>query len=48
MNRKTIKIAKKFDKRIKVAIDAERIIIFGSGARGDNFNRSDFDFINSE
>ena len=45
MDQATIKIANKFASRVKRAYSPERIILFGSRARGDNFNTSDFDFI---
>ena len=45
MDKKSIEIAKKFASRIKKEIEAEKVILFGSRARGDNFQRSDFDFL---
>lgn len=45
MDTTTTKIANKFAARIKKAYSPERIILFGSRARGDNFKTSDFDFI---
>ena len=45
MDQATTKIANKFASRIKKAYSPERIILFGSRARGDNFKTSDFDFI---
>ncbi len=45
MDKETNRIAKKFAKKIKKVIDTEKIILFGSRARGDNFKNSDFDFI---
>jgi predicted nucleotidyltransferase len=45
MDRKTIAIAKKFAARIKKVYKPEKIILFGSRVRGDNFKTSDFDFI---
>ena len=45
MDQTTTKIANKFASRIKKAYSPERIILFGSRARGDNFQTSDFDFI---
>ena len=45
MDRKTSEIAKKFAKKVKKAWRAEKILLFGSRARGDNFKKSDFDFI---
>ena len=45
MDRDTAKIAKKFARRIKKVYSPEKVILFGSRARGDNFKGSDFDFI---
>jgi hypothetical protein len=45
MDKETTKIAKKFVKKIKKIYSPEKIILFGSRARGDNFRKSDFDFI---
>ena len=45
MDRATTKVASKFASRIRKAYSPERIILFGSRARGDNFRSSDFDFI---
>ncbi|OFV92515.1 MAG: hypothetical protein A3H28_04630 [Acidobacteria bacterium RIFCSPLOWO2_02_FULL_61_28] len=45
MDQATTKIASKFASRVKKAYSPERIILFGSRARGDNFKTSDFDFI---
>ena len=45
MDKGTAKIAAKFASRIRKVYRPERIILFGSRARGDNFNSSDFDFI---
>ena len=45
MDRESAKIAKKFAVKIKKAYSPEKIILFGSRARGDNFKSSDFDFI---
>ena len=45
MHKATAKIATKFASRIKKAYTPEKIILFGSRARGDNFKTSDFDFI---
>ena len=45
MDRKTVAIAKKFAARIKKVYSPEKIILFGSRVRGDNFKTSDFDFI---
>lgn len=45
MGEQSILIAKKFVKKIKEDIKIERVILFGSRARGDNLKGSDFDFI---
>jgi len=45
MDRETAKVAKKFAMKIRKAYSPEKIILFGSRARGDNFRTSDFDFI---
>ena len=45
MDKATTKIANKFASRIRKAYSPERIILFGSRARGDHFQGSDFDFI---
>jgi len=45
MDRATAKVASKFASRIRKAYAPDRIILFGSRARGDNFKTSDFDFI---
>lgn len=45
MDRDTAEIARKFASRIRKDFAPERIILFGSRARGDNFKTSDFDFI---
>lgn len=45
MDRKTTTVAKKFAARIKKAYAPERVILFGSRARDEHFNTSDFDFI---
>ncbi len=45
MDKETVKIAEKFASKIRRVYNPERIILFGSRARGDNFKTSDFDFI---
>lgn len=45
MDRDTTKIAKKFSQKMRKVFHIERLILFGSRARGDNFITSDFDFI---
>lgn len=45
MDRETVAIARRFAKNIKKMYKPEKIILFGSRARGDNFKTSDFDFI---
>ncbi len=44
MDRETIEIAKRFAKRLR-KFEPEKIILFGSRARGTHFKHSDFDFI---
>ena len=45
MDKETVKIAKNFAAKVRKAYSAEKIILFGSRAREDNFKSSDFDFI---
>lgn len=45
MDKETAKISKSFAERIKKEFNAEKILLFGSRARNDNFKTSDFDFI---
>lgn len=45
MDRETAELAKKFASKLRKGIAPEKIILFGSRARGDNFKSSDFDFI---
>lgn len=45
MDKKAIKVANNFLKKIKKDFSVKKFILFGSRARGDNFNTSDFDFI---
>lgn len=45
MDRETTTIAKRFAAHIKKVYKPEKIILFGSRAREDNFRTSDFDFI---
>lgn len=45
MDKKTIRIAKKFALKIRKLFDIKKFILFGSRARGDHFEKSDFDFI---
>lgn len=45
MDRETAKMAKKFAAKIRKAYSPEKVLLFGSRARGDNFKQSDFDFI---
>ena len=42
---KTDKIVREFVKRVKGGFGAEKIIFFGSRARGDHLATSDYDFI---
>lgn len=45
MDQKTLVTAKHFAKRLKAKMNVNRLILFGSRARGDNFVTSDFDFV---
>ena len=45
MDKQSIKIARKFGKKIKKKFDVQNLILFGSRARGDNLKHSDYDFI---
>jgi len=45
MDRETLVTAKRFAKALKRRLNVERLILFGSRARGDNFVTSDFDFV---
>ncbi|MBS3099397.1 nucleotidyltransferase domain-containing protein [Candidatus Pacearchaeota archaeon] len=45
MDKQSAKIAKEFSKRIKKKFGVQKLILFGSRARGDNFKNSDYDFI---
>jgi predicted nucleotidyltransferase len=45
MDKKSIKVAKKFLNKIKDKFSIEKLILFGSRARGDNFEESDYDFL---
>ena len=45
MDKQSIKVAKKFGKKIKRKFDVKNLILFGSRARGDNLKYSDYDFI---
>jgi len=45
MDRQTSVIAKRFARAVKKHIDVDRLILFGSRARGDNFVTSDCDFV---
>ena len=45
MDRQTSVIAKRFARALKKHIDVDRLILFGSRARGDNFVTSDYDFV---
>ena len=44
-NKKTLNILKKHLKFLKKTFNPEKIILFGSRARGDNLEESDFDLI---
>lgn len=45
MDKKTNQIAKKFASKIKKKFRIQKILLFGSRAKGDHFINSDFDFI---
>jgi len=45
MDRETLVTANRFAKALKRRLNVERLILFGSRARGDNFVTSDFDFV---
>lgn len=45
MDRKTAEIAKKFATKVRKDFETDKIILFGSRARGDYFKSSDYDFI---
>ena len=45
MDKETAEISKRFAEKLKKEINPEKILLFGSRARGDNFKTSDFDFI---
>ncbi|MCA9487980.1 MAG: nucleotidyltransferase domain-containing protein [Nanoarchaeota archaeon] len=45
MDKKSIRIAKEFGKRLKNKFNVGGLILFGSRAREDFFSSSDFDFI---
>lgn len=45
MDSETSRIAGRFAMRIKKAYAPARVLLFGSRARGNNFKKSDFDFI---
>lgn len=43
--KKNLKEIESFLKRVKKEIETEQVILFGSRARGDDWKRSDYDFI---
>lgn len=45
MDKKTSGLVKKFAKKVKKNYPNSKIILFGSRARGDSFEKSDFDFV---
>lgn len=45
MDKKTAQIAKRFAFKVRKRYSPVKIILFGSRARGDYLNRSDFDFL---
>ncbi|MFH0956257.1 MAG: nucleotidyltransferase domain-containing protein [Candidatus Aenigmatarchaeota archaeon] len=44
MDKETARVVKKFAKRIRKAHNIQKVILFGSRARGDQFRTSDYDF----
>lgn len=45
MDQETAQIAKDFARKVKEKDTSAKVILFGSRARGDNFKKSDFDFL---
>lgn len=45
MDKETSKIVKSFRSKLSKRFKLDRMILFGSRARGDNFKESDFDFV---
>ena len=45
MDKQSVKIAKIFFNKIEKKFKIEKMILFGSRARGDNLKNSDFDFL---
>ena len=45
MDKKPLKEIEKFVGKVKLELNPEKIILFGSRARGDEWKRSDYDFI---
>lgn len=45
MDKKSIRIAKKFGNKLKKKFKVGKLVLFGSRARGDHFSTSDFDFV---
>lgn len=45
MDKQSIKVAKEFGRKIRKKFNVKSLILFGSRARGDNFEHSDYDFI---
>ena len=45
MNRETLVTAKRFARALEKRLKVNRLVLFGSRARGDNFVTSDFDFV---
>ena len=45
MDKKPVKEIEKFVNKLKLELNPEKIILFGSRARGDEWKRSDYDFI---
>jgi len=45
MDQQTSVTARRFARALKKRMEIERLILFGSRARGDHFTTSDFDFV---
>lgn len=45
MDKQSTKVAREFKDKIKKKFDIQKLILFGSRARGDNLKYSDYDFI---
>jgi len=45
MDRETLVTSKRFARALEKRLKVNRLVLFGSRARGDNFVTSDFDFV---